>query len=175
MRWDALFGDMQAQWDGHQQEAFASEVAEALELERSRIQLADRLRVQSGQQMRLQLRGARSMTLMLGEVGSDWLSAVSGGRGVLIPLGALEAVYGISPVAQAETSTAQRRLGIGSALRALARRREQVLAHGVDGELASGTLVGVGQDHIDILQPGGRRVTVALQALVMLLSRTPDS
>lgn len=150
MRWDALFSDLEAQVSAQQAQQLDAEVAEALELERSRMHLADRMRAGVGSELKLCLPGEPQLRLHLESVGTDWLGGHAAGQSLLVRLQAVLSVDGLPRRAQPEVSRARRRLGIGAPLRALARSREAVIVQGVGGELGRGVIAQVGADHLDL-------------------------
>lgn len=179
MRWDALFSDLEAQASAQQAQQLDAEVAEALELERSRIHIADRMRAAVGSELQICLPSEPQLRLHLESVGADWLSGHAAGQSLLVRLQAILSVEGLPGRAQPEASRARQRLGIGAPLRALARSRENVMVQGVGAELGRGLIVQVGADHLDLaprhLQPGspnGRPQlrSVALAAVVAIRS-----
>lgn len=179
MRWDALFSDLEAQVSAQQAQQLEAEVAEALELERSRMSLADRMRAGVGQEMQICLPGQPQLRLHLESVGTDWLGGHLGGEGLLVRLEAVRSAEGLAGRGQPELSRARQRSGIGAPLRSLARSRETVVIHGVEGELGRGRIVHVGADHLDLAVqsreagPSGRGPqlrSIALAAVVTVRS-----
>lgn len=194
MRWESLFADLEAQWAARESEDLDQQIAEALELERSRMLMADRLRAAVGGDHPVRLRGGLGLQLRISEVGADWLWGHVAGQAVLVPLQALESVGGLALRAAAEPSRTRQRLGITAPLRALARDGQHVVVHGAQGPLGEGLLTHVGRDHIDVRtgsppeagdgasggeqasgsgdrNPGAPTLTIPLNAVVMLRSR----
>lgn len=155
MRWDALFDDLEAQWSAQQAQQLEVEVAEALEAERARLRLADRLRAGVGADVLLRLPGESHLELRLESVGADWLGGRSGSQSLLIPMHAVVSVDGLPQRGQPEVGPTRRRLTIRAPLRALARSREPVLVQGAAGELGRGRITLVGADHFDLAVQGG--------------------
>lgn len=178
MRWEALFADMEAQWAAEESQDLAVEAMEALERERSQLRLDHRLRAHIGRTASLRLRGGKMIAPVISHVGSDWLAGRLGSRELLIPLPAVEGAEGLSPQGRAESSRARRRVGLGSPLRALARRGEQVVVMGEDGEIGRGAVVSVGADHLDLQRAGVRSTgnrrpmtrTIVWSAVVLISS-----
>ncbi|NLS10841.1 hypothetical protein HGQ17_12730 [Nesterenkonia sp. MY13] len=171
MRWDALFADLQAQWEDQRHQDLEAETVEAVEIERARMPLADRLRAHTGSSLQLELPSAGRIECEIGEVGSDWLSGQHRGRSILISLDAVLAVHSLGWKAKPEASVARRRLSITSPLRALAQHREEVTVTTASaGPPVEGVLYAAGQDHFDLADQQ-RRLTIPVSALVMLRSR----
>ncbi|GAA4911039.1 hypothetical protein [Nesterenkonia rhizosphaerae] len=190
MRWDALFADLDAQWQAQADQRFQAEVQQARELERSQLLLADRLRAHledqrsASEQLSVLLRGGRRITCCLESVGADWIAGSAGVHSLLMPLPAVLMVESLARTAAQETSPTRRRLTIAAPLRALMNDRAgvAVFGEGADGdaELAAGRLIAVGKDHFDVLMPAadghaperdGRSIrTIPLNAVALIRS-----
>ncbi|MGO1549658.1 MAG: hypothetical protein ACTHWO_07565 [Nesterenkonia sp.] len=178
MRWEALFGDLEAQWSAQRAQQLEAEIAEAVEWERGQMLLVDRLRAGVGAQVQITLQDGGQLHLLVQRVGADWLSGRTGARSVILPVRAITSIEGLSARALPETSHTRRLLGMGSPLRALARSRETVIVTGVGGELGRGVIAHVGADHLDVAvksegaAPGrSRRIrTIALASVVLVRS-----
>lgn len=156
MRWDELFRDLETQWAHQQTQQLEADIADAYALERSRMQLADRLRASIGREVALHLRGGMSLKMIVENVGSDWLSGSSGAQRALIPSRAVLSVDGLLGRSQAELSETRQRQGVGAPLKALARGRAHVTVQGSEGPLGAGIITHVSADHLDmVLQPVG--------------------
>lgn len=163
MRWDALFADLEAQM--HAADASDEEVAGLVRAEVGRTELTDRLRGQLGAAVALQLTDGQWLRGTLAESGAQWLlldlsDPTPGGLGAaagagaatrqaLVPTAALQRVTGLGAAVGAPPGAVERRLGLGSALRALARDRAPVVVVLHGGELA-GTIDRVAADHLDL-------------------------
>ncbi|MFF0988366.1 hypothetical protein [Kocuria nitroreducens] len=153
MRWEQLFADLEAQLASAHQQGVEEEAAEQARAEYSRVRLADRLRLRQGEPVRGLLAGSVPVEGRVRTVGAGWVALEDRGIEHLVPLGAVlwwESlgrgwVPGDDPVAL--------KLGLGHALRALARARAGVrirLAGGGPlGEL-DGTVDQVGADFFDL-------------------------
>ncbi|MDT0164689.1 hypothetical protein Q9R32_03870 [Actinotalea sp. AC32] len=172
MRWDALFADMEAQLDAAAAADRVAEVADRTRAERATVELVDRLRSGLGRPVVVALRNGRSVEGSLVDVAAAWLLVADGVRQHLVPASAVDAVEGADVVAAPRAGESVRRLGLGHALRALARDRRLVQV-----ETSGGVLLGrvdtVGADHLDVgvadpatSRPTGRRRTVPFTALV---------
>ena len=138
MRWEQLFADLEAQLASAHQQGVEEEAAEQARAEYSRVRLTDRLRLRQGEPVRVLLTGAVPLEGRVRTVGAGWVVLEDRGTEHLVPLGAV--LWWES-------------LGLGHALRALARARAGVrirLAGGGPlGEL-EGTLDQVGADFFDL-------------------------
>ena len=175
MRWEALFADLEAQL------AAASPVEHA-DLERAevaRTPLGDRVRAHVGATLRLRLRDGTALSGTLCEAGAGWLLLDVERAAVLVPGSAVTTVGGLSRAVAAPAGQVERRLGLGSVLRALARDRAPVRVQ-VEAAVLTGTVDRVGADHLDLaVHPTGeaRRpsavrevVTVPFAALLSVRS-----
>lgn len=147
MRWDALFADMEAQLAAAAAQDLDAEVADRTRSERARVLLTDRLRAVRGDGVQVQLRSG-PVTGEVQDVGAAWVLLVAASREHLVPLAAVVGVSGLRG-ADVEEASSLRRLGLGHALRAVARDRSVVRV-----TTAAGTLLGrvdaVGADHLDL-------------------------
>jgi len=170
VRWDALFADMEHQLDAAARQDRADQVADLTRAERASVTLVDRVGVRVGERLDLTLRAGERLSGRVLEVAAGWLLLADDRREHLVPLGAIAVVAGLAQ-GSAPPSAVTRRLGLGHALRAVARDRAvvQVVAGGA-------TLVGrveaVGADHLDIAlvhpdsgRPTGRSSAVPFAAI----------
>lgn len=149
MRWEALFADMEAQLDAAQAADLAAEVADLTRAELATVELRDRLRAAQGTDLTVVVAGGGTVAGELLEVSAQWV-LVGGGTGrALVPLGAVVAVRGLAVRSAPATGEVARRLGLGSALRALARDRVTVRVT-TDGAELAGRIERVGADHLDL-------------------------
>lgn len=151
MRWQALFDDLEAQLDAQAAAELWSEVAERSRAERASVHLADRLRAHDGEPLALRLRDGTTVAGVTADVAVEWLAVQQGRSPVLVPLGAVVAVGGLSRSVAPEPGAVLRRLGLASALRALARDRAPVRLR-LDGADVSGTIDRVAADHLDLAE-----------------------
>jgi hypothetical protein len=153
MRWDDLFRDLEAQLEAAETSELAAEVADRTRREIATVALLERARAAVGHPVRLQLWGSGAVAGMLLEVGVDWLllrDAV--GHDVLVSWGSVLGVtgLGVASASPDEVGVVFRRLGLGSALRAIARDRDPVAVTLVDGSLVTGTIDRVGMDFVEV-------------------------
>lgn len=155
MRWERLFADLEAQLDAAEQADLDAEVADRTRREAARVRLADRLRAARGHPVGCHVLGAGTVAGAILGVGPDWvLLAEPPGRESLVPLGVLLGVSGLGTAAAApgREGVVAARLGLGAALRGVARDRSPVAVTLVDGTTVSGTVDRVGADHFDLAQ-----------------------
>lgn len=152
MRWEALFADMEAQLEAAERLALESEISERARMDQSAIEFADRLRGQTGHFLKFRLQGGRTFAGTLTHTGSGWLMLEEGVRSVLIPLGAVRFVEGLTRSTAPAGAAGGRRLGLASAFRALARDRAEVMVYLGDegGGYVSGTIDRVGRDFLEM-------------------------
>jgi hypothetical protein len=153
VRWDELFADLEAQLDGAATAELAGEVADRTRREVAALSFVDRARAAVGHPVRIQLPCPEDVSGLLLEVGAQWLLLRDeAGRDVLVPWTAVVSVVGLGlrSVDPTEGGQVFRRLGLASALRAIARDRAAVLVGLVDASIVSGTLDRVGLDFVEI-------------------------
>ena len=153
MRWDSLFADMEAQLHAAGQRGLESEANELARLNHAETSLGDRLRGQVGSGIRLTVSGGLQFTGALVHVGSSWLVLNERARSVLVPLPAIQLLEGLSRSSSVEKSSVAKRLGMGSALRALARDRADVVLHLASGSASrtvNGMIDRVGSDFFEL-------------------------
>ena len=149
MRWLALFDDLEAELGRERRQEVLADSGALLRTEWARTGLAERLGAHLGRQIGVRVGGGVVLRGELLDAGPHWLLLGDGGGQVLVPAGAVVAVSGLGKGAVAPAGEVARRLGLGHALRALARDRAfvRVCADGVE---FSGTIDRVGEDHFDL-------------------------
>lgn len=155
MRWDDLFRDLEAQLEAADAATQAAEVADRTRRGRAEIRLVDRLRGSLGRPVTMQVHGPGLLAGLLLDVGAGWLLAEEpAGTTVLVPMSALLTVGGLGPqaVAPGSQGAVAERLGLGHALRAVARDRAPVSLLVRDGTVLMGTLDRVGEDYVDVAE-----------------------
>jgi hypothetical protein len=153
MRWDELFGDLAAQLVAAEAAEFAGEIGDRTRREMATLSLVDRARGAVGHPVRVQLAGVGALAGVLLEVGSEWLLLRdAAGREVLVTRTSVVTIsgLGVGSVAPGEGGEVFRRLGLGSALRGVARDRAPVSLGLVDGSVVNGTLDRVGLDFVEV-------------------------
>ncbi|MGF7238126.1 MAG: hypothetical protein ACQSGP_24670 [Frankia sp.] len=198
MRWEALFNDLEMQWEAAEAADLAAEVADRTRREVARLRLVDRLRPCVGEVLRFGTAGtsrSREESALAGRLvalGSDWLLIEEqGGREVLVATAALLWVDGLSPASAlpGHEGALARRLDLRYALRGLCRDRAVLAVTLVDGSFLRGLAHRVGADFLELVDASadgeprwdrsagaagaraGRRVrTVTLNALAVVRS-----
>lgn len=179
MRWERLFGDLDAQWEGQARLDLEAEVAERTRSERANVELIARLGRHSGQPLQLHLVTGEVVTGDLRDTGADWLLIGSNGVELLLPLRALDSLIGLGSRVGHEVTA--RRFGFGYALRLLMRDRSTVAITVRGGQRCFGTIDAVGADALDLAEhpageprrPGNVRQvrTVPFEAIIVIASR----
>ena len=176
MRWDALFADMELQLEAAERQERADEVAEITRAERAAVGLVDRLRGGVGTSVTLGLRDGAAVHGELTDAGSAWVLVSDGGRELLVPTQAVVTVAGLDGTVAPDAGVVARRLGLGHALRAIARDRSLVQVH-AGGGVHQGRIDAVGADHLELAlsfgdsgRPTGRRTLVAFAGIDQVVS-----
>ncbi|HEX8080396.1 MAG TPA: hypothetical protein VF557_09315 [Jatrophihabitans sp.] len=150
MRWDDLFADLEAQTQALLVAERDAEVAELTRLETSRLQLVNRLRPAVGAAVRVRCLGGMALAGRISAVGAGWLLLdEGGGREALLAAAAVTSVAGLGRLSAVPGSALDGGLGIGHALRAVARDRSVLRACLTDSTVLDGTLDRVGSDFVD--------------------------
>ncbi|NEK57262.1 hypothetical protein GCU56_05155 [Geodermatophilus sabuli] len=155
MRWEQLFADLQAEFDEAEAAAERGELGSRRRAEAGTVRLAERLGGSVGRPVRLRCGPAGEVAGVLTATGPDWvLLAGSGSRDLLVSIGAVDSVAGLSRLtAPPEAAGAVRaRLDLRWALRALVRDRSAVQVVVSDGSVHVGTLDAVGADYVDLAE-----------------------
>jgi hypothetical protein len=149
MRWEALFADMEAQLAAAQAAELAAQVADVTRAEQATVTLTDRLRAAAGSTATVRVAGGEQVVGTVLDLADQWLLLGDGPRRALVPTTAIDAVAGLAPAMQPDQGAVARRLGLGHALRALARDRATVRIS-TDGPELTGRVDRVGADHLDL-------------------------
>lgn len=168
VRWDALFADMELQVAALAADARAGEVAELTRAERASVHLVDRLRAGAGTPVEVVVRTGERVHGEVRDVAASWVLLHDGVREHLVPAAAVVTVRGAPHVAAAGVGSPLRRLGLGHALRALARDRCLVRLETLGGPVL-GRIDAVGADHVDVglVDPTDHRPTGVQEAVVL--------
>lgn len=156
MRWEELFADLEAQVTADERAALEAEVADRSRRESARLRVVDRLRAahRAGAVLTLDVRGAGSLKGRVSALGSDWLLLAATTSVALIPVVALDGIrgLGIESADPASEGLVDARLGLGHALRAVARDRAEVVMSTVSGVERCGTIDRVGKDYLELME-----------------------
>ncbi|NTV40239.1 MAG: hypothetical protein HGA51_09870 [Demequinaceae bacterium] len=164
MRWDDLFADLEAQLSAAEHAQFQLEVQDLTRSERAGIELAARLVSAKGMTVALTLTDGETARGVLVDAAAQWLLLGATGPQTLVPVRAITLVSGLPP-RTAELTEIDKRLGLGHALRALARDRARVVVDTVGGS-ASGLVGVVGADFIEVSTTVGASVAVPMAAII---------
>lgn len=150
------------------------DVPDLTRAERAGVTLASRVRAHAPGQVTVVVHGGHRCPGRVVDVGAQWVLLADGVREHLVPLAAVASVLGLGAVAAPAPGVVESRLGLGHALRALARDRDVVRVLSTAGML-TGRLDAVGTDHVDVAlvrpedgRPAGEQVAVAWSALLVL-------
>jgi hypothetical protein len=151
MRWERLFADLEAQLAAAEDADFSSEVADRSRRELALVQLADRMRASTGR-TQVRLDGGESLYGVVAGSGADWVLLADDGAETLVPLAAVAWVRDLPMQSDGPGSPVTGRLGLGHALRALARDRAETTVLLRTAERLTGTLDRVGADFVDLAE-----------------------
>jgi hypothetical protein len=153
MRWDDLFADLEAQAELLARRERADEVGERSRIEIGRVAANDRIRPSEGAVVSVTVLGGERVDGVLRRVGAQWLLIDEQlGREALVALSAVSSVAGLSrwSADPSGVGVVESRLGLGSALRAMARDRTPVRVHLIDTHELDGTIDRVGSDYFEL-------------------------
>jgi hypothetical protein len=151
MRWERLFADLEARFEAEERAIAEGDVIDLVRAERGRLTLHDRLRAHVGESLTWSL--APGEVLERGELidlGADWVLVRTGPEEVLIPIGAVQYIGGLSRAADPSAGEVARRLGLAAVLRGLSRNRAVVGVRLRSDQRLTGTIDRVGVDHLDL-------------------------
>ena len=150
MRWEWLFADLEALAEAEERASLEADVGDLVRAERGAIGLRDRLRAHLGCDLGLHLCQGRQLQGVLLDVGADWLLMRGPAADVLLRLGTVAAVSGLSRSAVNDEARPARALRLGAVLRGLAGDRAPVTVELAGGLTLTGTIDRVGADHVDL-------------------------
>lgn len=176
MRWEQLFGDLEAQFDAFAEAEALAEVAERQRIEFGGVGLVARLVPAVGTPIRATTAAGTAISGILRQVGPDWLLVdESAGRDVVLPLASVSMLEGLAAAAGQPLGAIAGKLTLTSALRGLVRDRSPVavvIPGGDGGVELTGTLDRVGADFCELaLHPAWevRRANAVRQVVVIPL------
>ena len=151
MRWERLFEDLEARLEFEERAAVDADVVDLVRAERAQLAVRDRLRAHLDELLTWSLVSVdEPVSGRLLDVGSDWVLIEVRPGEMLIPIGAVQCIEGLSRIAEPAPGEVARRLGIGVILRGLARDRAVVSVRSVGDHWVTGTIDRVGADHVDL-------------------------
>jgi hypothetical protein len=184
MRWEALFADLEMQWEAAEAAEFDLEVADRSRREAGYLRLVDRMRPAVDHRIHCTLRGGLEPVTVAGRLaalGVDWfLIEESLAQEVLVPMASLTSVSGLGAVSAqpGHEGPLAARLDLRHVLRQLVRDRAPCVVALADGARLVGTVARVGADFVEVLDhtgadyPRARDVravrTIPLQAIVFV-------
>ena len=168
MRWDDLFADLESQLVAAESAQFRSDVQDLTRSERAGVELTARLLNARGGSVTLTLRDGESVRGVVVDAAAQWLLLGATGPQTLVPMSAIAMAAGL-PARSAEVTEVDRKLGIGHALRALARDRARVVVSAGASEVA-GVIGVVGADYIEVSTAVGASVAVPMAAITLVRS-----
>ena len=177
MRWEQLFGDLEAQFDAWAEAQALAEVAERQRIEFGGVGLVARLVPAVGSLIRARTSTGTAISGVLQRVGPDWLLVhESAGREVVLPLASVTVLEGLAGATGQPLGAIAGKLTLTSALRGLVRDRAPValvVSGGEKGTELTGTLDRVGADFCELaLHPAWevRRASAVQQVVVVPLA-----
>lgn len=174
-RWEALFGDLEAQARAQSAAESDALVSELTRAEHATMTLADRFRAVVGAVVTLELLAGTPLRGVVREVADEWV-LVQGVRPEpasqhLVPLAAVAGAHGLGR--QATQATSRRdALGLGPALRTLQRDRARVTVRTPSGSVG-GRIARVGRDHLDIDVQDDRGTRLVPFSALLAVSEAP--
>ena len=179
MRWEQLFGDLEAQFDDLADADLMAELADRERVAVGSVTVAERIGGAAGRTIRVRTTAGVAVTGELRRVGSDWLLLQEApGREVVVAASAVTVVEGLSSTSGPPMRGVDRRLDLRYALRGLARDRSPValVVPGGVGEVPqphteiTGTLDRVGLDFVEVAlhAPWEPRRAASVRAVVLV-------
>ncbi|HYH76979.1 MAG TPA: hypothetical protein VD841_05700 [Arthrobacter sp.] len=163
MRWDALFNDLEAQFEEGDKLSVEAEIAERSRVEAAGAGVADRLRGSVGTLVKVHVESGAIFEGTLTYAGADAFVLNDKRNQVLIPHSAVSRYAGLGRFSLGEPSVVRSRIGLSNALRALARDRSELTVILRDTNVLESGVTGVidrvGLDYIDLadVRPGESR------------------
>ncbi|WP_127131813.1 hypothetical protein [Georgenia sp. SYP-B2076] len=166
MRWEALFGDLQSQYEAAARVEDDGLVVELAEAEIGGVRLCDRLRARLGAAVTLRLRGGTDVRGQVLDVAPQWVLLGAGEGRTLVPLTAVALAWPLGAAAP-QAGVVEQRLRVTHVLRALAREGARVRV-ACDAGGYAGWLIRVGADHLDLrTDPDAGRVAEEVVSLAL--------
>lgn len=150
MGWETVFADLEGEFDAAETAERAAEIDDRTRRETALLRLSDVLRASVGSTIAVTVTGPAAVRGAIAAIGPDWLLLAEGaGRQALIPLPGVLSITGLGVSAEdpSRRGLVKSRIGLGYALRGIARDRAAVVVFLVAGPVRSGTIDRVGADH----------------------------
>lgn len=163
--------ELESVFDAERRAQVAGQGADLAEAEAATVTVGDRLRSGLGQRLRVLTRGGACVEVLARQVGQDVLvGRLPGGGAVVVRT---DAVAVVAPGGTGASGEGEGWRSMREALRDLRRRGARVSLNLLAGSV-TGTIVQVGQDHVELavemsqrvpVAGGGQQVVVALEAI----------
>jgi hypothetical protein len=155
MRWEErlldVFDDLEQQAEGLALAERDAMVAEQSRAEYAAVDLAARVHASVGNRVVVDVAGVGPLDATLARAGAGWCLLAAGPAEWIVRLEAVRSVRGLADGAVAEPARpVAARLGVASAVRAVAGARSPVLLHRQDGGTTRGLLGRVGRDFVEV-------------------------
>ena len=154
MRWDQLFADLEGQLDAEAAAELRGEVADRTRREQAAMTVLDRLAAYRGHPIQLGVAGVGRVEGRLVDVAAEWLLVEEHpGHPSLVPARSWVWLTGVGSLTSVQPSSSMaRRLGLTSALRAVAQQRRPVRVRTTEAAETTGTIDRVYADHFDLAE-----------------------
>lgn len=184
MRWELLFGDLEAQLHEATAQDLERHINELARVEASQLTLAEALRGALGTPLSIAAANGTAFHGKLLKAEPEWLLLEEGHRQILIPLAKILHVHGLGTLRAKSASRIQYTLA--AALRLLARNRSEVVLEldSARPAVVRGVLDQVGADYVQLMQladgvgrgPDNRQgsLVLPLRQLVSIASATDN-
>jgi hypothetical protein len=149
-RWQALFADLDSQFDAEERREAEFELADRIRHELGRLSLVDRLRGSCDRVLRLGVRGCAPMTGVVADVGPDWVLVGDGVTDLVVATSAIVWVDGLGGPGEPASGIAWATPDLRRLIRGLAQERAAVVVALVDGPAYRGVFAGVFADHVEL-------------------------
>lgn len=161
-----LFDDLEAQAEAMHHLERSAEVADRSRVEYQAVTLDSRLMASTGRRLEIEVRGIGRIAGVLERVGPAWCELEVPRASWVVRTAEVTLVQGASDRSVPEVAwTAVQRLGLGSPLRRLADESAVCSVHVVDGTRHEGRVLRVGADFLELSDPAGRVLLLALHQL----------
>lgn len=179
MRWEQLFGDLDARFEELADAEMSAELADRERVAAGAVSTVERLGGAVGRRLRVRTTAGVAVTGLLARVGPDWLLIQEGpGREALVAMRAISLVEGLAAATGPALKGVELRLNLRYALRGIARDRAPVaiMVSGGLGEPTSlyteitGTVDRIGADFVEVAlhAPWEARRAVSVRSVALV-------